>query len=64
MKIFFILMVVVGHHVNIIFISKTEEDQTKEFITLDKNNNCLVESDSKRNLIYARKLFNKNKKDF
>ncbi|MBZ6533215.1 hypothetical protein HZZ11_07045 [Acinetobacter seifertii] len=44
------------------FISKTEEDQTKEFITLDKNNNCLVESDSKRNLIYARKLFNKNKK--
>lgn len=44
------------------FISKIQEDQTKEFITLDKKNNCLIESDSKKNIIYARKLFNKNKK--
>ena len=44
------------------FISKMKEDQTKEFITLDKKNNCLIESDSKLNVIYARKLFNKNKK--
>ena len=43
------------------FISKTEQDQTKEFIALDKNNNCLIESDSKRNVLYARKLFNKNR---
>lgn len=44
------------------FISKIQEDQTKEFIALDKKNNCLIESDSKKNIIYARKLFNKNKK--
>lgn len=44
------------------FVSKIEEDQTKEFIALDKNNNCLIESDSKRNFIYAKKLFNRNKK--
>jgi len=44
------------------FISKTQEDQTKEFIVIDKKNNCLIESDSKKNIIYARKLFNKNKK--
>jgi len=44
------------------FISKIQEDQTKEFIAIDKNNNCLIESDSKKNIIYARKLFNKNKK--
>ncbi|MFJ0164967.1 hypothetical protein Q4368_13030 [Acinetobacter baumannii] len=44
------------------FISKIPEDQTKEFIALDKKNNCLIESDSKKNIIYARKLFNKNKK--
>ena len=43
------------------FISKIEQDQTKEFIALDKNNNCLIESDSKRNVLYARKLFNKNR---
>ncbi|MGN8007514.1 hypothetical protein ACTJJH_05975 [Acinetobacter sp. 22301] len=44
------------------FISKIQEDQTKEFIAIDKKNNCLIESDSKKNIIYARKLFNKNKK--
>lgn len=44
------------------FVSKIEQDQTKEFIALDKNNNCLIESDSKRNFIYAKKLFNRNKK--
>ena len=44
------------------FISKIQEDQTKEFIALDKNNNCLIESDSEKNIIYARMLFNKNKK--
>ncbi|WP_151821223.1 hypothetical protein, partial [Acinetobacter seifertii] len=44
------------------FISKIQEDQTKEFIALDKKNNCLIESDSKKNIIYARKLFNQNKK--
>ena len=44
------------------FISKMQEDQTKEFIALDKKNNCLIESDSKNNVIYARKLFSKNKK--
>ena len=43
------------------FISKKQQDQTKEFIALDKNNNCLIESDSKRNVLYARKLFNKNR---
>ncbi|MFL9566992.1 hypothetical protein, partial [Acinetobacter baumannii] len=35
------------------FISKIQEDQTKEFIALDKKNNCLIESDSKKNIIYA-----------
>lgn len=44
------------------FISKIQEDQTKEFIAIDKKNNCLIESDSKQSIIYARKLFNKNKK--
>lgn len=44
------------------FISKIQEDQTKEFIALDKKNNCLIESDSEKNIIYARMLFNKNKK--
>ncbi|CAI3135621.1 hypothetical protein MWMV8_MWMV8_01018 [Acinetobacter calcoaceticus] len=44
------------------FISKIQEDQTKEFIIIGKKNNCLIESDSKKNIIYARKLFNKNKK--
>jgi hypothetical protein len=44
------------------FISKIQEDQTKEFIAIDKKNNCLIEGDSKKNIIYARKLFNKNKK--
>ena len=44
------------------FISKTQEDQTKEFIVIDKKNNCLIESDSEKNIIYARMLFNKNKK--
>ena len=44
------------------FISKINEDQTKEFIALDKKNNCLIESDSKQKVIYARKLFSENKK--
>lgn len=45
-----------------IFISRSQEDQTKEFIALNENNNCLIESDSKNNFIYARNLFNKNRK--
>lgn len=44
------------------FINKMNEDQTKEFIALDGKNNCLIESDSKKKVIYARKLFSKNKK--
>ena len=44
------------------FISKTKEDQTQELIALDKNNNCLIESDSRKKLIYSRKLFSNNKK--
>jgi hypothetical protein len=44
------------------FISKIKQDQTKEFIAINKNTNCLIESDSKKNMIYARKLFSQNKK--
>ncbi|TCB33222.1 hypothetical protein E0H86_00850 [Acinetobacter sp. ANC 4635] len=44
------------------FISKIKQDQTKEFIIINKKNNCLIESDSKHNVIYARRLFSKNKK--
>lgn len=43
------------------FVSESKQDQTKEYITFNKSNNCLIESDSKSNSIYARKLFSKNK---
>lgn len=44
------------------FISKIKKDETNEFIALNKDNNCLIESDSKKKVIYARNLFNKNRK--
>ncbi|MEG1475990.1 MAG: hypothetical protein RSC10_09620 [Longicatena sp.] len=40
-----------------IFYSKNKEDSTDEFITIDNKNNCLIESDSEKKIIYARKLF-------
>lgn len=44
------------------FISKSRQDDTNEFIALNKKNNCLIESDSKIKVIYARNLFNKKRK--
>ncbi len=44
------------------FFSAVNEDSTDEFIAIDANRNCLIESDSTKRLIYARSLFSKNKK--
>ncbi|MEN8411826.1 hypothetical protein ABFP33_17900 [Acinetobacter bereziniae] len=45
-----------------LFYSQNKEDSTDEFITIDNKNNCLIESDSEKKVIYARKLFtNKSK---
>ncbi len=44
------------------FISRVNKDETSEFIALNKNNNCLIESDSNKKMIYARSLFNKKRK--
>ncbi|HHP7908729.1 hypothetical protein [Acinetobacter baumannii] len=40
-----------------LFYSQNKEDATDEFIAIDNKNNCLIESDSKKKVIYARKLF-------
>ncbi|HCA5284702.1 TPA: hypothetical protein MW252_000757 [Acinetobacter nosocomialis] len=40
-----------------LFYSPTKEDSTDEFIAIDNKNNCLIESDSQKKVIYARKLF-------
>ena len=44
------------------FISKMKKDATDEFIALNKDNNCLIESDSDKKIIYARNLFSKKRK--
>ena len=40
-----------------LFYSQNKEDSTDEFIAIDNKNNCLIESDSQKKVIYARKLF-------
>ncbi|KHO15930.1 hypothetical protein NT90_08560 [Acinetobacter baumannii] len=40
-----------------LFYSQNKEDSTGEFIAIDNKNNCLIESDSQKKVIYARKLF-------
>lgn len=45
-----------------IFLNKFRNDETSEFVTLDKVNQCLIETDSINKKIYARFLFNKHKK--
>ncbi|MDA3559075.1 hypothetical protein MKL42_16450 [Acinetobacter sp. AOR15_HL] len=40
-----------------LFYSQNKEDSTDEFIAIDNKNNCLIESDSEKKVIYARKLF-------
>lgn len=46
-----------------LFYSQNKEDSTDEFITIDNKNSCLIESDSEKKVIYARKLFtNESKK--
>lgn len=44
------------------FYGENRQDSTNEFIAFNKNNNCLVESDSVEKKIYARTLFNSRKK--
>lgn len=45
-----------------LFIGRNKDDATKEFIAIDKNNNCLIESDSKSKKIYARNLLSNKRK--
>lgn len=45
------------------FFSPEKEDSTDEFIALDSRNNCLIESDSNKKIIYARNLFSSNRKN-
>ncbi|MFW1761608.1 hypothetical protein [Acinetobacter calcoaceticus] len=46
-----------------LFYSQNKEDSTDAFIAIDNKNSCLIESDSLKKFIYARKLFtNKPKK--
>lgn len=50
-----------------LFLSRTDDDNTDEFIAIDKRNNCLIESQSygkkkEKDRIYARKLLSKKRK--
>ena len=47
---------------NIFIDNKGNQDFTLEYIAIDSKNNCLIESDTKKKNIYARKLFQKKKK--
>ncbi len=44
------------------FFSSEKKDLTNEFIAIDSKRNCLIESNSSKKLIYARKIFSNNKK--
>ena len=44
-----------------LFYSQDKEDYTGEFIAIDSKNNCLIESNSNKKLIYARKIFSNHK---
>ena len=46
-----------------LFYSQNKEDSTDEFIAIDNRNNCLIESDSQKKVIYARKLFTNKSKE-
>ncbi|MEN8282160.1 hypothetical protein [Acinetobacter gerneri] len=45
-----------------LFIAPNKEDGTQELIAFDPKSNCLIESDSEKKQIIARKLFSKQKK--
>ena len=40
-----------------IFYSKNKEDSTDEFIAIDNENNCLIESDSEKNHLRKKIIF-------
>lgn len=48
----------VGHY----FIGKHEEDYTEELISFDIKSKCIIESDSRKKKIYAKKMFTNNKR--
>jgi hypothetical protein len=48
----------VGHF----FISRKEQDFTSELIILDASTNCMVESDSSKKKIYAKKIFSEDRR--
>lgn len=48
----------VGHY----FISKYKMDYTEELISIDAKSKCIIESDSAKKKIYAKKIFSKNRK--
>lgn len=44
-----------------LFISRDKDDYTGEYISFNEKNYCLIESDSKKKIVYARNIFSKNK---
>lgn len=45
-----------------IFLNNIKSDETSEFVTINNLNQCLIETDSINKKIYARFLFNKDRK--
>lgn len=48
----------VGHY----FIAKHKKDYTEELISVDAKSKCIIESDSAKKKIYAKKMFSDNRK--